>query len=63
MNRFLAKDGQFWLNDEPQFINAGEFHYFRTPEDQWRHRLGLLKSAGFNALAAYIPWLWHQLKR
>lgn len=61
MNRFYARDGQFWLNDQPQFIQAGEFHYFRTPRDEWRHRLGLLKAAGFNAVASYIPWLWHQL--
>jgi beta-galactosidase len=62
MDRFYARAGQFWLNDEPQLIQAGEFHYYRTPRDQWRHRLGLLKAAGFNTLATYIPWLWHQLE-
>ncbi|HUM70036.1 MAG TPA: beta-galactosidase, partial [Chloroflexota bacterium] len=61
MNKFYAKDGQFWLNDQPQLIQAAEFHYFRTPPDQWPHRLGLLKRAGFQAVAAYIPWLWHQV--
>ncbi len=61
MNKFFAEGGQFWLNDKPQFIQAGEFHYFRTPQDQWRNRLDLLKAAGFNTLATYIPWLWHQL--
>ena len=60
MNPFYVKDGQFWLNDQPQMIQAGEFHYFRTPVDQWTHRLELLKTAGFNTVAAYIPWLWHQ---
>jgi beta-galactosidase len=60
VNTFCAKDGQFWLNDQPQFIHAGEFHYFRTPADQWAHRLGLLRTAGFNTVAAYVPWLWHQ---
>lgn len=59
-NTFELRDGQFWLNDEPIFIHAGEFHYFRTPVDQWPHRLNLLKQAGFNTVAAYIPWLWHQ---
>jgi beta-galactosidase len=58
---FLAHDGQFTLDGAPQLIQAGEFHYFRTPVDQWPHRLGLLKQAGFNAVATYIPWLWHQL--
>ena len=57
MNKFFAKDGQFWLNDQPMMIQAGEFHYFRTPQNEWRQRLELLKGAGFNAVAAYIPWL------
>lgn len=61
MDKFYAQDGQFWLNGRPQLIQAGEFHYFRTPPDQWSHRLGLLQAAGFNAVASYIPWLWHQL--
>jgi beta-galactosidase len=61
MNQFYAQAGQFWLNAEPQLIQAGEFHYYRTPKDQWRPRLDLLKAAGFNTLATYIPWLWHQL--
>jgi beta-galactosidase len=60
VNRFSVRDGQFWLNDRPLLLQAGEFHYFRTPAEHWEHRLGLLRGAGFNAVAAYIPWLWHQ---
>ncbi|MBK9121607.1 MAG: beta-galactosidase [Chloroflexi bacterium] len=60
MSSFDVRDGQFWLNDHPILIHAGEFHYYRTPADQWAHRLGLLQQAGFNAVAMYIPWLWHQ---
>lgn len=60
--QFYAKDGQFYLDGKPQLIQAGEFHYFRTPHDQWENRLNLLKQAGFNAVASYIPWRWHQLK-
>jgi len=62
MDSFYAQDGQFWLHGRPQLIQAGEFHYFRGPRENWRHRLGLLKAAGFNAVATYIPWLWHQLE-
>ena len=61
MSKFIVENGQFWLDGQPQLIQAGEFHYFRTPREEWRHRLGLLKAAGFNAVASYIPWLWHQL--
>lgn len=60
MPTFTFHRNQFWLNNQPLLLQAGEFHYFRTPADQWEHRLGLLKQAGFNAVAAYIPWLWHQ---
>src|SRR5512140_3692009 len=62
MSEFYARGGEFWLDGKPVLIQAGEFHYYRTPQDQWRHRLGLLKAAGFNTLASYIPWLWHQLE-
>lgn len=60
MAQFSVKQGQFWLDGKPLLLQAGEFHYFRTPPDQWEHRLNLLKQAGFNAIASYIPWLWHQ---
>src|SRR5687768_16507439 len=59
MSTFYVSEGQFWLDDQPQQIQAGEFHYFRTPPEHWAHRLGLLQQAGFNTLATYIPWLWH----
>ncbi len=55
-----VQQNRFWLDERPLLLQAGEFHYFRTPADQWAHRLGLLKAAGFNAVASYIPWLWHQ---
>ncbi len=60
MQRFYAEAGQFWLDDQPQLIQAGEFHYYRAPVDQWEHRLNRLIEAGFNTVATYIPWLWHQ---
>ncbi|MEJ5224454.1 MAG: beta-galactosidase, partial [Anaerolineales bacterium] len=60
MPAFTFHHQQFWLNDQPLLLQAGEFHYFRTPADQWEHRLNLLKQAGFNTVACYIPWLWHQ---
>ncbi|MEW6286042.1 MAG: beta-galactosidase [Chloroflexota bacterium] len=60
MPTFTFHHQQFWLDDQPLLLQAGEFHYFRTPADQWEHRLSLLKQAGFNAVACYIPWLWHQ---
>lgn len=62
MSNFYTKDNLFWLDDRPLLLQAGEFHYYRTPPDQWAHRLGLLKEAGFNAVASYIPWRWHEVE-
>ncbi len=61
-SNFYAKEGNFWLDDMQIFVHAGEFHYFRTPVDEWSHRLNLMKNAGFNTIACYIPWIWHQLE-
>lgn len=60
MSTFSVRGGQFRLNDEPVLLHAAEFHYFRTPAVDWPQRLGRLRGAGFNTVAAYIPWLWHQ---
>ncbi len=60
MRTFDAAEGLFWIDEQPVLLQAGEFHYFRTPADQWAHRLDLLQAAGFDAVASYIPWLWHQ---
>lgn len=60
MSDFRVNAGQFWLDGEPMLLQAGELHYFRTPAEHWPHRLGLLQAAGFNAVATYIPWLWHE---
>lgn len=54
-------DRLFWLDDRPFLLQAGEFHYYRTPPEAWAHRLDLLRRAGFNAVASYIPWRWHEL--
>jgi beta-galactosidase len=63
MSDFSIHNQQFNLDGQPFFIQAGEFHYFRAPADQWAHRLNLLRKAGFNTVATYIPWLWHQPQR
>ncbi|MGQ9491286.1 MAG: beta-galactosidase [Anaerolineae bacterium] len=52
----------FWLDDRPLLLQAGEFHYYRTPPEAWEQRLNLLKTAGFNAVASYIPWRWHEVR-
>ncbi len=59
---FEIREQQFWYEGQPLLLQAGEFHYFRTPAAEWRNRLELLQKAGFNAVASYIPWLWHEVQ-
>lgn len=49
------------IDGEPRLVIAGEIHYFRTPREQWEHRLDQLADVGCNTVASYIPWLWHEL--
>ena len=48
------------FNGKPGYLVSGEFHYFRVPRNEWRRRMRLLKGAGAQALASYIPWLIHE---
>lgn len=45
----------------PRQLFAGEVHYFRLARHEWENRLQLLKNSGFDTVATYIPWIWHEL--
>ena len=52
---------QSWLiNGAPAFLVSGEFHYFRVPKADWKRRMALLREAGGNAIATYVPWILHE---
>ncbi|SDP41926.1 beta-galactosidase [Pedococcus dokdonensis] len=55
------QDDQILVDGQPRVVMAGEVHYFRVARDEWEQRILLLKEAGCNAVASYIPWLWHEL--
>jgi len=59
--RSVSWDSSSYLVDgRPEFIYSGEMHYFRIPPKDWRRRMRLLKKAGGNCLATYVPWLIHE---
>lgn len=55
------QDKQILIDGEPRVVMAGEIHYFRVAREEWAQRIQLLKDAGCNTVASYIPWLWHEL--
>lgn len=60
MSNVTLSNQQLIIDHQPTIIIAAEFHYFRTPKSAWKERLLLLKENGFNTIATYIPWLWHE---
>jgi beta-galactosidase len=50
----------YLVDGKPVYLNSGEFHYFRVPKSDWRRRMTLLKEAGGNCLATYVPWVVHE---
>ncbi|HEX6291900.1 MAG TPA: beta-galactosidase [Herpetosiphonaceae bacterium] len=54
------RDKRFLIDGEPQILMCGELHYFRLRREDWQHRIDLLKAAGCNAVASYVPWLCHE---
>lgn len=60
MSNVVLSNRQVMIDGQAVMIIAAEFHYYRTPKTAWRDRLELLKRSGFNTVATYIPWLWHE---
>ena len=59
-NRIRFDDRCVQIDGKDQFVLSGTFHYFRTPQPQWRDRLQKLKDGGFNCVETYVPWNWHE---
>ncbi len=60
MNQFTWDPKSYLLDGERKFLVSGEFHYFRVPKEDWKKRLLLLREAGGNCVATYIPWILHE---
>lgn len=57
----VSFDRHCWrIGGQAAFLVSGEFHYFRVPKADWKRRMSLLKEAGGNAIATYVPWGLHE---
>lgn len=48
------------IDERPALVVAGEVHYFRLLRESWSQRLDLLREAGADTVATYIPWCVHE---
>lgn len=60
MSKITWDNKSYLLDGERKFLVSGEFHYFRVPKEDWEKRLILLKEAGGNCVATYVPWILHE---
>ena len=60
MSSFSFDHIGFKVDGRDSYLISGEFHYFRVPRADWRRRMELLKEAGGNCVATYVPWLIHE---
>ncbi|MFE5630565.1 beta-galactosidase family protein [Streptomyces sp. NPDC056463] len=56
MSTFAVGDEDFLLDGRPVRLLSGALHYFRVHEEQWGHRLEMLRAMGLNCVETYVPW-------
>jgi Glycosyl hydrolases family 35 len=50
------------VDGRPFFVHAGEFSYYRVPQDLWSHSLDRFHELGINTIDLHIPWNWHEIR-
>jgi beta-galactosidase len=60
MSDFTVGEREFLLDGRPVRLLSGALHYFRVHEEQWDHRLAMLRAMGLNCVETYVPWNLHE---
>ncbi|WP_406001481.1 glycoside hydrolase family 35 protein [Streptomyces sp. NBC_00829] len=60
MTGFTVGDEDFLRDGRPVRLLSGALHYFRVHEEQWDHRLAMLRAMGLNCVETYVPWNLHE---
>lgn len=60
MADFTVGDDDFRLDGKPVRLLSGAVHYFRVHEEQWDHRLAMVRAMGLNCVETYVPWNLHE---
>ncbi len=63
LHEFSFDSRNFYLDNKPFQIIAGEMHYSRIPKIYWRHRIRMAKAMGCNTIATYVFWNFHEIEK
>jgi hypothetical protein len=55
----VTRDG-ILIDGRPLYLLAGQLHYFRWPQAEWRGLLAQARDAGLNTIDTVIPWNLHE---
>jgi beta-galactosidase len=55
-HKFEARDHQFFIDDQPTMLVAGEMHFGRVQPEDWETRIKQAKAMGFNTISFYLFW-------
>ncbi|HEY2759890.1 MAG TPA: beta-galactosidase [Pirellulales bacterium] len=56
LHQFRMHDKQFWIDDQPIVLLAGEMHFGRVLADDWELRIKQAKAMGLNTVSFYLFW-------
>ncbi|MFI1012259.1 beta-galactosidase family protein [Streptomyces sp. NPDC020965] len=60
MADFGVGETDFLVDGRPVRLLSGALHYFRVREEQWGHRLAMMRAMGLNCVDTYVPWNLHE---
>ena len=55
-HKLRLHDKQFWIDDQPLQIIAGEMHLSRIPSEFWEDRIKKARAMGLNTVSVYLFW-------
>src|SRR6185436_10380742 len=55
-HKFALHDRQFWIDEKPVRVMAGEVHPSRILPEFWEARIKQAKAMGLNAVSVYFFW-------
>ncbi|HVT81498.1 MAG TPA: beta-galactosidase, partial [Phycisphaerae bacterium] len=55
-HKFSLHDRQFWVDETPMRVMAGEIHPGRIPPEFWEDRIKKAKAMGLNTVSVYLFW-------